>query len=99
MQIIFTPEQFRTLDHCFEAAAPDPANWRGQEPPVPYDVVAQLRSKMHTAEASRNYVLDLDDEEAQALSACFQVGGEGDDNLNDATYNEIVDKLAGAAER
>ena len=95
MQITLTPDQFRTLDHCFEVAAPDPADWQGQEPPVPYDVVARLRYKMLAAESSRSYVLDLDDDEAQALSACFQVGGEGDDNLNDETYNEIVDKLAG----
>lgn len=85
------PHLFAVLRRAFDSATDGIEDC--DPPPVPLDIVAALRAKLVEAEASAlpglPVVLALSRGEIEALSACWQVGGEGDPAVADDQYDAI----------
>ena len=89
---------FRALRHAVDGATGGIDEW--PEPPLPLDMVAALRTKLAEADAASPpglpVVLVLSQAETEALSVCWEVGGECDPTVTDDQYQTVLAVLGQA---
>lgn len=92
--ITLTPEQVVTLRRGFDLGAPTPADFRGETPPVPFEVVDRLSDALRDAYTDHpRLAYEWTHEEAAVLQSCFIVGAEGCDDISDTDYEVVYQIL------